>query len=32
MEEEVEKRGKKLSEMSLQEMDSIWNEIKKQHN
>ena len=32
MEEEVAKRGKRLSEMSLQEMDSIWNEIKKQHN
>jgi MazG family protein len=32
MEEEVEKRGKKLSEMSLGEMDAIWNEIKKQHN
>ena len=32
MEEEVGRRGKKLSEMSLEEMDAIWNEIKKQHN
>jgi len=32
MEEEVEKKGMKLSEMSLQQMDEIWNKIKKQNN
>ncbi len=32
MEEEVEKDGMKLSEMSLQQMDAIWNKIKKQNN
>ena len=31
MEEEVQKKGKSLSEMSLQEMDAVWNEIKKQN-
>lgn len=30
MEETVQKKGAKLSEMSLAEMDAIWNEIKKQ--
>lgn len=30
LEEEVANSGKKLSDMSLQEMDSIWNKIKKQ--
>jgi len=32
MEEEVGKKGKKLSEMTLEEMDAIWNKIKKQNN
>jgi len=32
MEEEVEKKGMKLSDMSLQQMDEIWNKIKKQNN
>jgi XTP/dITP diphosphohydrolase len=31
MEEMVLKKGMKLSEMTLDEMDAIWNEIKKQH-
>lgn len=31
MEEIVLKKGMKLSEMTLAEMDAIWNEIKKQH-
>ena len=30
MEREVEKKGKELSEMTLQEMDVYWNEAKKQ--
>jgi XTP/dITP diphosphohydrolase len=30
LEEEVANSGKKLSDMSLHEMDSIWNKIKKQ--
>ncbi len=30
MEEAVEKNGMKLSDMTLAEMDTIWNEIKKQ--
>jgi len=30
MEEEVGKNGKKLSDMNLEEMDSVWNKIKKQ--
>ena len=29
MEETVQKQGRNLSEMTLQEMDSVWNEIKK---
>jgi XTP/dITP diphosphohydrolase len=29
MEDEVIKNGKNLADMSLQEMDSIWNIIKK---
>jgi MazG family protein len=29
MEEEAERQGKKLGEMSLGEMDNIWNEIKR---
>lgn len=32
MEEVVQKKGKNLSEMSLSEMDLIWNEIKKQNS
>jgi uncharacterized protein YabN with tetrapyrrole methylase and pyrophosphatase domain len=28
MEEEVDRRGKKLQDCSLEEMESIWNEIK----
>ena len=31
MEEAVEKKGLQLSEMTLSEMDAIWNEIKKQN-
>lgn len=31
MEELVEKNGKKLNDMSLEEMDAIWNTIKKQN-
>ena len=31
MEENVLQRGMKLSEMTLAEMDAIWDEIKKQH-
>jgi XTP/dITP diphosphohydrolase len=31
MEEQVQQNGKKLNEMSLEEMDAIWNEIKKQN-
>ena len=31
MEESVLHKGMKLSEMTLAEMDAIWNEIKKQH-
>jgi MazG family protein len=31
MEESVQKKGMNLSEMTLAEMDSIWNEIKKQN-
>ena len=31
MEEEVQKRGLKLSDMSLAEMDAIWNEIKNKN-
>ncbi|MEO9144335.1 MAG: nucleoside triphosphate pyrophosphohydrolase [Ginsengibacter sp.] len=31
MEEEVQKRGMNLSNMTLTEMDAIWNEIKKQN-
>ena len=30
MEERVQNKGAKLSDMSLEEMDAIWNEIKKQ--
>jgi len=29
MEETVQKQGRNLSEMTLQEMDAVWNEIKK---
>jgi len=32
MEETVNKKGLNLSEMTLSEMDAIWNEIKKQNN
>jgi XTP/dITP diphosphohydrolase len=31
MEESVQKQGLKLSEMTLAQMDAIWNEIKKQN-
>ena len=31
MEQEVEKKGKHLNEMTLEEMDAVWNEIKKQN-
>ncbi|MEO8721473.1 MAG: nucleoside triphosphate pyrophosphohydrolase [Ginsengibacter sp.] len=31
MEEMVQQKGKNLSEMTLEEMDTIWNEIKKQN-
>lgn len=31
MEEAVQRKGMNLSEMSLDEMDAIWNEIKKQN-
>ena len=31
MEESVQKQGLKLSEMTLPQMDAIWNEIKKQN-
>ena len=31
MEEQVQQNGMKLNEMSLEEMDAIWNEIKKQN-
>jgi XTP/dITP diphosphohydrolase len=31
MEEQVQQNGKNLNEMSLEEMDAIWNEIKKQN-
>ncbi|HEY9341032.1 MAG TPA: nucleoside triphosphate pyrophosphohydrolase [Hanamia sp.] len=31
MEEQVQQKGIKLNEMSLEEMDAIWNEIKKQN-
>lgn len=32
MEETVQKEGKNLGEMTLSEMDAVWNEIKKQNN
>ncbi len=32
MEEAVNKKGLNLSEMSLNEMDAVWNEIKKQNS
>ncbi len=32
MEEAVNKKGLNLSEMTLAEMDEVWNEIKKQNN
>lgn len=32
IEQEIEKRGKKITESSLEEMDSIWNESKKNFN
>ena len=32
MEEVVQKEGRKLSEMTLSEMDAVWNEIKKQNS
>lgn len=32
MEDAVQKKGKNLIEMTLSEMDEIWNEIKKQNN
>ncbi|MEO8822144.1 MAG: nucleoside triphosphate pyrophosphohydrolase, partial [Ginsengibacter sp.] len=32
MEEAVQKEGKNLSELTLSEMDSVWNEIKKQNS
>ena len=32
MEEAVNKKGLNLSEMTLTEMDAVWNEIKKQNN
>ncbi|HXR84355.1 MAG TPA: nucleoside triphosphate pyrophosphohydrolase [Hanamia sp.] len=31
MEQEAEKKGKHLNEMTLEEMDAVWNEIKKQN-
>jgi XTP/dITP diphosphohydrolase len=31
MEQQVEKNGKHLNEMTLEEMDAVWNEIKKQN-
>lgn len=31
MEEQVQQKGIKLNEMSLEEMDAIWNKIKKQN-
>jgi MazG family protein len=31
MEKEIEKTGKHLNEMTLEEMDAVWNEIKKQN-
>lgn len=31
MEQEVEIKGKHLNEMTLEEMDAVWNEIKKQN-
>jgi XTP/dITP diphosphohydrolase len=31
MEEQVQQNGMKLNEMSLEEMDAIWNGIKKQN-
>ena len=30
MEEIAESKGQKLGDMSLREMDAMWNEIKKQ--
>lgn len=32
MEEAVQKKGMNLSEMTLSEMDAVWNEIKKQNS
>jgi len=32
MEQEAQRRGKPLSEMTLSEMDAIWNSIKKQNS
>ena len=32
MEEKAATMGKSLNEMTLQEMDQLWNEIKKQNN
>ena len=31
MEEAVQKKGMNLSEMTLAQMDAVWNEIKKQN-
>jgi uncharacterized protein YabN with tetrapyrrole methylase and pyrophosphatase domain len=31
MEQEAQKQGKQLADMTLTEMDAIWNTIKKQN-
>lgn len=31
IEQEAHKRGKNLNEMTLDEMDALWNEAKKMH-
>ena len=32
MEERVQESGRNLIDMSLEEMDAIWNEVKKQND